>query len=65
MKLVNRVADRLVASLVPRLTASAAPGVCNSWSYCYCSYGLAYRKQYICLGLNNGYMTPCQPAGAC
>lgn len=60
---LGRAADRLLTRFVPRMTA-AAGAYCNRWYFCYCSYGLAYRKYYTCGG-PSGRMSSCQPSGTC
>lgn len=65
MKLFSRVADHLLAGLVPHVEAAASRPGCNFSMFCYCSYGVAYRRHFRCGGLAGGTVTPCQPSGAC
>lgn len=68
MSLINRIADRLIGSIAPRMTAAAA---CQAETrYCYCSGGIAYR--HICQVCYNsdGSITiacpsQCAPSGTC
>lgn len=66
--LLNRVADRLLGSVAPRVEAAAA---CSFYAayYCYCSGGLAYRQiVYVCYnsdGSTDYIFYPCQPSGTC
>lgn len=53
MKVLNRVADRLLGLALPQVTAKAAPCACSpgtsSWgSHCYCSGIREYRRWNTC-----------------
>jgi hypothetical protein len=67
-KLINRVADRLLAGFAPRIEAAAACYRNGSW-YCYCSGGIAYRRIcYVCYnpdGSKTYYCLACQASGTC
>jgi hypothetical protein len=64
MHTLTRFTDNLLDRLVPRLDARAANGCV--WQYCYCSRGVAYRRQIIPMGaLPPWICTPCTASGAC
>jgi hypothetical protein len=62
--LATRLADRLVARIVPRTDASA--GCSYYWSTCYCSGGLRYAKKCMssCPGVPN-HCYSCEVVGTC
>jgi hypothetical protein len=52
MQLINRVADRMVSALVPKITAEAHP-ICTPYSYyndsnCGCVKSTDQRKARLC-----------------
>jgi hypothetical protein len=61
MRIVSRLADRLVAAVVPGGKAAAA-----YWgSYCYCSGGYSYYQWCTPVGTAGTSMCYCQPRWCC
>jgi hypothetical protein len=66
--LLNTVADRLLARIVPKVKAEAAPCVCDpntSWwgSFCYCSGTRHYRNYCTCASNCQSVSCYCRYAG--
>jgi hypothetical protein len=63
-RLVNQVADRMLARFVPRVDAAAE--CVQFWQFCYCSGGLAYRRRcYDCGSFGVICGLSCQVTGTC
>jgi hypothetical protein len=45
MRVINRMADRLLDAVVPKITAKAGCGPETILEYCYCKGGWIYNKQ--------------------
>lgn len=63
--MLGRLADRVLAMVVPKSEASAA-SCTYQWEYCYCSGGIAYRRRCMrgCPGVPN-HCYSCTASGTC
>ncbi len=61
---LTKLADRMLARVVPRVEAAA--GCSYVWETCYCSKGLRYGRKcmYGCPGVPN-HCYPCGVVGTC